>query len=93
MYLPGLGGYLPGGCVPARGVYLPGPGGVPGQVPPPVDRMTHACENITLAKTSFRPVKRAHAYRHILLDEGTARWLGCHGTSLFIVKITQESKL
>ena len=23
---------------------------------PPVDRMTHACENITLAKTSFRPV-------------------------------------
>ena len=24
---------------------------------PPVDRMTHACENITLAKTSFRPVK------------------------------------
>ena len=24
--------------------------------PPPVDRMTHASENITLAKTSFRPV-------------------------------------
>ena len=26
------------------------------QAPPPVDRMTHASENITLAKTSFRPV-------------------------------------
>ena len=24
---------------------------------PPVNRITHACENITLAKTSFRPVK------------------------------------
>ena len=27
------------------------------QAPPPVDRITDACENITLAKTSFRPVK------------------------------------
>ena len=26
--------------------------------PPPVNRITHACENITLAKTSFRPVTR-----------------------------------
>ena len=25
--------------------------------PPPVDRITDACKNITLAKTSFRPVK------------------------------------
>ena len=45
--------------------------------PPPVDRMTHACENITLAKTSFRPVNiyaqtpphtpphtHTHAYTH-----------------------------
>ena len=33
-------------------------GGVPAWsgTPPPVDRMTHACENITLAKTLFRPV-------------------------------------
>ena len=38
-----------------RGVYLPGPGGG-GQVPPPVNRMTHTCKNITLAKTSLRPV-------------------------------------
>ena len=30
--------------------------------PPPVGRMTHACENITLAKTSFRPVKIALIY-------------------------------
>ena len=27
--------------------------GVPGQVLPPVDRMTHASENITLPQTSF----------------------------------------
>ena len=31
----------------------PGPGVVPGQVVPPVDRMTHASENITLPQTSF----------------------------------------
>ena len=30
---------------------------------PPVDRMTHACENITLAKTSFQPVTRLHSSR------------------------------
>ena len=61
--LPGEGGCLPGGGVPAwrGGACQPG-GGVPAwrggtsPGPPPVDRMTHACENITLAKTSFRPV-------------------------------------
>ena len=26
------------------------------QAPPPVNRITHTCKNITLAKTSFRPV-------------------------------------
>ena len=41
---------VPGGCTWSRG-------GVPGQVPPPVNRMTNRCKNITLAKTSFRPVK------------------------------------
>ena len=41
----------PGGCTWSRGM------GVPGQVlPPPVNRMTNRCKNITLAKTSFRPV-------------------------------------
>ena len=35
-----------------QGVYLV-LGGVPGQVLPPVDRMTHAYENITLPQTSF----------------------------------------
>ena len=29
--------------------------------PLPVNRITHACENITLAKTSFRPVKMSTA--------------------------------
>ena len=67
--VPGLGGYLPGpgGVYLVRGVYLPGLGGwgctclvlggVPSQVLPPVNRMTDRCKNITLAKTSFRPVK------------------------------------
>ena len=63
--VPGPGGYLvPGGCTWPWGVYLvPGGvylvprGGVNGQVLPPVNRMTNRCKNITLAKTSFRPVK------------------------------------
>ena len=69
VYLPGGCTYL--GGVPAWGVYLPGgvtcPGGVPGRgctywgctwsnTSPPVNRMTDTCKNITLAKTSFRPV-------------------------------------
>ena len=71
--VPGLGGCLPGGgwgVLPARsqGGCLPGPGGgSPCQVreggfsltgdPPPVNRITHMCKNITLATTSLRPVK------------------------------------
>ena len=52
-----LGGVPAQGGVPAGGVYLPGPGGCAWSgTPPPVNRMTDACENITLAKTSFRPV-------------------------------------
>ena len=48
-YLP-MGGYLPGGYLP-RGVYLLG---VPAQVlPPPVNRTTDRCKNITLPQTSF----------------------------------------
>ena len=57
------GACLEGGVVPAwrGGACLPG-GGVPAWRggtwrPPPVDRITDACKNITLAKTSFRPVK------------------------------------
>ena len=50
------------------GGYLPGPGGgLPGQILPPVNRMNDRCKNITLAKTSFRPVTRlclASAYPH-----------------------------
>ena len=63
----------PGGVPCLRGVYLvpgvylvwggvPGPGGVPGQVLPPVNRMTNRCKNITLAKTSFRPVKMLNMF-------------------------------
>ena len=53
------GGYLVPGGIWSWGVYL-----VPRGVylvrysppPPPVNRMTNRCKNITLAKTSFRPV-------------------------------------
>ena len=32
------------------------------QTPPPLNRMTDRCKNITLAKTSFRPVMNYHLY-------------------------------
>ena len=51
-------GLVPGGSGPG-GVWswgVSGRGGSAGQVPPPVNRMTNRCKNITLAKTSFRPV-------------------------------------
>ena len=64
-YLTGLGGCLVRGVpswsqggVPtwSQGGVPTWSRGVPGQVlPPPVNRMTHTCKNITLAKTSFRP--------------------------------------
>ena len=42
------GGLVPGGCgIPAY----------PRQTPPPLNRMTDRCKNITLATTSLRPVK------------------------------------
>ena len=57
--LPGPGGC----CLPGPGGgFLPGPGGgSPWQggfcpEPPPVNRITHTCKNITLATTSLRPV-------------------------------------
>ena len=66
VYLPEGGVPARGGCtclggVPVRGgVYLTGGGytwsGTPNP-PSPVNRMTDRCKNITLAKTSFRPVK------------------------------------
>ena len=53
--LPGGGAAWSGGCTCSRGgCTCLVRGGVPGQVPPPpVDRMTHAFENITLPQTSF----------------------------------------
>ena len=53
--LPGRGGLVPGGFSLAGGV-LPGGGGSPYWRPPPVNRMTNRCKNITLATTSLRPV-------------------------------------
>ena len=64
------GGFsLPGGGLPARGCSpcrggsacrggLPGPGGWGSPEPPPVNRITDTCKNITLATTSLRPVMK-----------------------------------
>ena len=54
-WLPGPGGWLPG----PGGVAWSGGGGclVQGGDPPPVNRITDTCKNITLATTSLRPVK------------------------------------
>ena len=70
--MPGGSGVWSWGGVWSRGVLhaggVSGPGGSPCQGgclvpggfslpdPPPVNRMTDRCKNITLAKTSFRPV-------------------------------------
>ena len=60
-----------GVCFPGEGVCFPGeggvlPGGYPsihwGRSPPPVNRMTDRCKNITLATTSLRPVKTAFSF-------------------------------
>ena len=48
--LPAQGGLL------ARGVSLPGVGFSLPETPPPVNRITHSCKNITLATTSLRLV-------------------------------------
>ena len=49
----GGSGLVPGGGL-VRG------GGSAGQEPPPVNRMTNRCKNITLAKTSFRAGNYCH---------------------------------
>ena len=82
--VPGLEGYarggmLPGGCMVwgcmVWGVY--GPGGLVSQQalrqnpPPPVNRMTNRCKNITLATTSLRPVKIKQGQK--MLDFGASK--------------------
>ena len=59
------GGSAPGGLCLLWGVSAPGgrcvwyPTCTEADTPPPVDRITDACKNITLATTSLRPVKTA----------------------------------
>ena len=56
--LPGRGVSAPRGVLPRQGgCLLPGGVSLPGD-PPPVNRITHTCKNITLATTSLRPVIR-----------------------------------
>ena len=58
-------------------MYLVWRGGVPGlgggylvrYSPPPVNRMTNRCKNITLAKTSFRPVIIYISNKYIQITE------------------------
>ena len=66
--VPGPGGvYLVRGGVPGPGGYLvrgvPAWGGLSLPDTPPVNRMTNRCKNITLAKTSFRPVIKEIQWR------------------------------
>ena len=63
-----------GGGSPWSGGVLLGPGGggspwsggVFSREPPPVNRITDTCKNITLATTSLRPVKILHFERHAI---------------------------
>ena len=62
-----LGGGSPwsrGGSPCQGGFSLPGGGGGDRR-PPPVNRITHTCKNITLATTSLRPVT-IHFYEYLL---------------------------
>ena len=63
----GPGGFsMPGGWV-LSGGSSPCPGGF--YLPdPPVNRMTDRCKNITLAKTSFRPVIMVYLYLWTIFD-------------------------
>ena len=54
----GVGEYGPGGYGPWSGRGRYGPKGYGGEaLPPPVDRMTDTCENITFPKLRWRAVK------------------------------------
>ena len=57
--VPGLGGVCSGGCLLQRGV-CSGDGitACTEAEPPPVDRMTEMCKNITFPKTSFTGGKK-----------------------------------
>ena len=55
----GGGGFsLPGGWGVQGGFSLPARGASLARDPPPVNRITHTCKNITLATTSLRPVMK-----------------------------------
>ena len=58
----------PGGGSPCQGGSgKENPPGLGEPLPPPVNRMTDRCKNITLAKTSFRPVKISTKVQVLLL--------------------------
>ena len=78
---------MPGACVPwgmhARGVCMPGGMYAGGAcVPctsPSGNRMTNACENITLPQTSF-----AGGYKHFLLTANRLQRQACEGIHLVL---------
>ena len=77
--LPGPGGGLPaqGGFSLPGGVSAWSGGALPARRPPPVNRITHTCKNITLATTSLRPVIKlyAYVYTYTLLDQVVMVWI------------------
>ena len=79
------GAWSQGGGAWSRGGVLLGPGGVL-QRPPPVNRITDTCKNITLATTSLRPVKiqpyhMFHGPNHNL-PESVRNWHFCFTKSM-----------
>ena len=74
VYLPGGSctrwGYLPRGMYLLGGVYLPEGGNCPGTTPPPVNRVTDRCKNITLPQSSFAGGNNGHGLeqRYVLTD-------------------------
>ena len=84
-----LGGLLPGGVC-SQGVSAPGGGGIPACTEadnPPVDRITDTSKNITLARTSLRPV-----INHIGMKAGTLEVITRWPWILFCECINQFSR-
>ena len=78
----GVGGTWSQGCTWSQGVYLV-------RYSPPVDRMTHTYENITLPQTSFAGGNESNkfwlGFTTVLSYEITSRFTGLKGIQIFIL--------